>query len=167
VTVLGTAAHALANGDLKAEAAQFARMAIRRSANAKDSGTDDADGLCAAAQALARLARFDEAWEAVGKISPREQANASRVLAWKARALEALAAALEDAGEHERAVAAANAALRAALNAAGNEADLFAFGPEALNTAARALARVGDSEGAQAASRSALDLALGKLEGGG
>jgi tetratricopeptide (TPR) repeat protein len=112
------------------------------------------------------LARFDEAQEAAEKISPGEQANASRTLARKARALEALAAALEDAGEHERAVAAANAALGAARNAAGDATGLYAFGSEALNIAAKALARVGDNRRAQATSRAALDLTRAKLEGG-
>lgn len=164
VEALGAAANALVEAGLREEAVELGRRATAAAGQIRDPNDDCADGLLEVARAFAGAGRFDEARSVTDAIdTKRMNGNLARTVSRKVRALGALVDALERAGRHELAIAAARNALDATRDAVGDGRDLFTHTSDALNAAAQALKLVGDLDGATRANRAALELAQHRL----
>jgi tetratricopeptide (TPR) repeat protein len=164
VDVLGSAAEELAEAGFALEAINFAQLAVTAAAEVHDSNSGPEDGLCKAAEALARLGKFVEAREIAQRIvSGHPNENSIRTICFRIRALTTLVKELERAGQHHEAVITARAALDTAREASQDSGDIFTWDAQALVLAARASYLVGDYDSAAAAARGASEIALDRM----
>ena len=162
--LLGSTARSLAEAGLDEDAIRLAHLAISSAGELEEHDNATSEGLCDAAHAFIRTGLFDEARQAVDEIKIDVHLDTARSINLRIRVLNALATALENAGQHERAIDTIHLAQEMLAVDRKDSYDLFTYDANTLIDLAKTLSHLGNADDAIQANRRALKLSVQPLK---
>lgn len=161
--LFGSMARSLAVAGLDKDAIRVAHLAISSAGELEEHDSETSQGLCDAAHAFILTGRFDEARQAVDKIKIDVYLDNARSVNLRIRVLNALATALENAGQHERAIDTINLAQEMLAINRKDSYDLYTYDADTLIDLAKTLSHLGNADDATEANQRALKLSVEPL----
>jgi tetratricopeptide (TPR) repeat protein len=162
--LLGSMARSLAIARLDEDAIRLAHLAISSAGELEEHDSGTSEGVCDAAYAFILTGRFDEARQAIDKIKIDVYLDNARGINLRIRVLNALATALENAGQHERASDTIHLAQEMLAINRKDSYDIYTFDADTLIDLAKTLSHLGNADDATQANQRALKLSLQRLK---